>query len=513
MLQRLSSSLVTHGVEIMRDTINGIIARIRNMSSSSDNITQFKGEVRAGKADGWNQGGFRIGGGEPKYGDEGLVVANDGYDGWGVIRPSRWVSSAEMALMPTPRAGLCQTTSGSSTVTVLSGAMPSSEDIGKPIWIYNQVFDIVSFDTESKTIQLSDAPTVTGQRTFTICYNWGMGQCSIGANGLMTIQHGDCVNFTPGIKVRLEELGTWHDLTFIDTRHATLNPAPPVGTYTYYWWNNVDHLASAFRIHRIADAGFEENLSIVASCRGYYEIHAMAKDGNHEQLPIFIGSGWESHAVPRHTITADQNGDALLGGHYESAPLRIKYNNRDVKANRLALLAGTGTTPEFAAEGVDANISIRLRPKGSGVNVMEGGLNVQGVSYLNGRVEHTNELHPSTDGTIHCGRASNRYNTFWATNGVISTSDGRLKDIEDITDKEISIGLRLAKGMIKYKWKDRSDDKYHFGIIAQEIMVAFEEEGLNAFDYGVLHYDKEADLMSVNYGELQSLCIMALASK
>ncbi len=67
--------------------------------------------------------------------------------------------------------------------------------------------------------------------------------------------------------------------------------------------------------------------------------------------------------------------------------------------------------------------------------------------------------------------------------------------------------------MKKFKWKDGSDGLNHFGILAQRVVSVFSENGLNALEYGVVLYDAEADIYSVSYSELNSLCIAALAEK
>ena len=50
----------------------------------------------------------------------------------------------------------------------------------------------------------------------------------------------------------------------------------------------------------------------------------------------------------------------------------------------------------------------------------------------------------------------------------------------------------------QYKFKDAVEKKadgarWHFGLIAQRVKVAFESEGLNAFAYGLLCYDEWED--------------------
>lgn len=137
--------------------------------------------------------------------------------------------------------------------------------------------------------------------------------------------------------------------------------------------------------------------------------------------------------------------------------------------------------------------------------------NVGGVSSF---VWGLSYLRPGVDNAMTLGSSGQRWSSIYSTEGTIQTSDGRLKTIEDISELEISVGLRLAKSVMKYKWTEEKEEaKYHFGVIAQEVFLAFEEVGLNPLDYAVCMYDEETDSYGVNYSELNAFCLSALASK
>ena len=103
---------------------------------------------------------------------------------------------------------------------------------------------------------------------------------------------------------------------------------------------------------------------------------------------------------------------------------------------------------------------------------------------------------PLADNAIFLGRSTLRWSEVYAANGTINTSDGREKqDIASLDDKELRVATAL-KGLIKkYRFKDavqRKGDnaRIHVGVIAQEVIAAFEAEGLDANRYGVLCYDE-----------------------
>ena len=106
-------------------------------------------------------------------------------------------------------------------------------------------------------------------------------------------------------------------------------------------------------------------------------------------------------------------------------------------------------------------------------------------------------IEPGADNTDTLGSASLRWSTVYAATGTINTSDERNKEqIQDID----AAALR-AWGKVKYsqfKFKDAvqhkgSGARWHVGLIAQRVKDAFESEGLDAFAYGLLCYDKWED--------------------
>lgn len=119
--------------------------------------------------------------------------------------------------------------------------------------------------------------------------------------------------------------------------------------------------------------------------------------------------------------------------------------------------------------------------------------NAAGTSYGVGIESFYATLQCSTDNVLALGRAAMRYTTVYATTGTINTSDERLKQqIKPIDDAALRAWAKVE--YVQYKWNDAVEKKgdgarWHFGLIAQRVKEAFESEGLNAFEYGVLCYD------------------------
>jgi hypothetical protein len=103
---------------------------------------------------------------------------------------------------------------------------------------------------------------------------------------------------------------------------------------------------------------------------------------------------------------------------------------------------------------------------------------------------------PSADNTRTLGSASYRWSVVYAATGAINTSDAREKqDIEslDAAEKRVAIAL---KGLVKkFRFKDAfvkkgEDARIHVGLIVQEVIAAFEAEGLDAMRYAIICYDE-----------------------
>jgi hypothetical protein len=111
------------------------------------------------------------------------------------------------------------------------------------------------------------------------------------------------------------------------------------------------------------------------------------------------------------------------------------------------------------------------------------------------RIDSSGVVRPGADNTQTLGSASYRWSVVYAGTGTINTSDEREKQqIADLNDAERRVAVAL-KGLVKkYKYNDavelKGDDaRIHVGVIAQEVVAAFEAEGLDATCYALLCYD------------------------
>ena len=92
---------------------------------------------------------------------------------------------------------------------------------------------------------------------------------------------------------------------------------------------------------------------------------------------------------------------------------------------------------------------------------------------------------------------------------LIQNSDERLKtDISDLSPAEIRAALAIKTR--RYSMKD-GDGKQHFGVIAQEVIAAFADQGLDARDYAIVRGEGTAESpFAVAYSQLEALRFEAL---
>lgn len=141
---------------------------------------------------------------------------------------------------------------------------------------------------------------------------------------------------------------------------------------------------------------------------------------------------------------------------------------------------------------------------------------VEGFQDFGGSVGVTTHFLPLTDGAYKLGDTGFRWDTVYAVNGSISTSDAREKVWRgSLNEAELKVAKKLSKLVGIYQWasslKDKGDSaRLHAGITAQSVEEAFKSEGLDGFKYGILCYDEweENDVRSsgnrygIRYDEL-----------
>lgn len=185
-----------------------------------------------------------------------------------------------------------------------------------------------------------------------------------------------------------------------------------------------------------------------------------------------------------------------------AAPLMSGATTQNVPTFPGLLLQGSTSgldVVEATVGGVGGSFQIRQRSGNRNIGIMTYGspslvvLGAGGIDQFN--VGSDGTVYPDRDNVQQLGASSRRWSVVYAGTGTINTSDEREKqDIADLDAAEKRVATTL-KGLVKkFRFKDavqtKGDDaRIHVGVIAQEVMAAFQVEGLDPTRYGIICYD------------------------
>ena len=195
--------------------------------------------------------------------------------------------------------------------------------------------------------------------------------------------------------------------------------------------------------------------------------------------------------VLEHNKTADlepvlelQNTTASGNGYRGAFISMTGYNTSGTEYTRGVIGMGSSTAqysfPYIAASVTSVSCGIKLSGSSS-------------TSY--NALTPCNSIGASANNGMQCGHPFYKWNTVYATNGNIATSDQTHKrDVEELSEAETRVAI-ACKGLLrKYRWKDAYEEKgeearIHFGIMAQDLRDAFSAEGLDASRYAMFCSD------------------------
>lgn len=107
------------------------------------------------------------------------------------------------------------------------------------------------------------------------------------------------------------------------------------------------------------------------------------------------------------------------------------------------------------------------------------------------------QLYPVRDDSANLGLSSNRLKEIFCANGAINTSDENEKqDVQDYTDEVLDAwgGVQFRQFLFRAAVEEKGDAaRIHSGVVAQQVVKAFADKGLDASRYGLLCYDKWGD--------------------
>ena len=182
---------------------------------------------------------------------------------------------------------------------------------------------------------------------------------------------------------------------------------------------------------------------------------------------------------------------------------------------------GNGTGPSTRSNAVtvrkNGNVGIGTTFPGARLHVADGNLRIgsleefsDGGSFL---VQVSAALAPATDGNRSLGKSNFRWNAVYATNGVIQTSDKRMK--KNIIKLNYGLNEIMQLNPVSFNWIDDPDNNNRLGLIAQEILPVMPEL-VNTHEYRSSEDDPETmervevENLGVNYSTLIPILIKAI---
>jgi hypothetical protein len=233
---------------------------------------------------------------------------------------------------------------------------------------------------------------------------------------------------------------------------------------------------------------------------------------------VFVGSTAGYYETGSNRLYIDNSGanknNALIYGEFDTknltlngkvgigkvAPLTkldIEGGNWDVAGGEGDFRIGSGpySFNIGLANGGGGAGDVRLTAKGSGTNrlILGGG----GVDVL--LVTNTNVM-PWSNNFSSLGASTNRWTTVYATNGVINTSDARLKSNIKVLGYGLDAILKLQP--VSFTWNDDSKKALRIGLIAQDVEKVISE----VVDKG----NDPARTLGINYSEIVPVLIKGI---
>ncbi|NQY31248.1 MAG: tail fiber domain-containing protein, partial [Flavobacteriaceae bacterium] len=218
------------------------------------------------------------------------------------------------------------------------------------------------------------------------------------------------------------------------------------GTYTFKWEFNKISNGTFY-----SDAAFLDDIKITTNASPTLQI----KDGNN-----YAGK----------LLTSDANGVATWKGIEIDTDWIFPIGNSDADQiyhqGNIKIGDDDATIFNLHVEG-SKNVGI------GSIEYLDEGFTTLHIS---------NSFAPITDNSIDLGTSTNRWKDVWSTNGVINTSDKRLKT--NIAPLEYGLDEILKLRTVSFKWKEEKVDNFvipedekenKLGLIAQEVLKIIPE--------------------------------------
>jgi hypothetical protein len=466
---------------------------------------------------------FSIGSGNPNQSNEGMLFYADGHSDFFAMQPERQSECSEINIYNSGINGSAASVIGTNQLAINTAKsyIPfNSSMVGKFLMWNGGRWKVVAFNsaTNISVNDQNDNPVTFAsavEDTYIYAFAVFKGKCDVNGTSVTRVSG----NIFPGYGVltysTLEINGTVCTHTGpITDNSITLSAS--LGTLTnvdWIWYCFIEGETTAIRLNHANQVG--EQLCITT-------IGAAADDGSPN---YFIKSVNSAGGKYRNIVLNNNNSDGIVvapngasdcfvgvGKNRRNPSCQLDVNG-EIRSNYLNIYSTQITN---YSEDVDtAEVAINYTGYNKGSTRFRNTSIYDGKGNLVGRFGGTNRnfsvnavpissfaitsggsIAPDVDGIHNCGGASNRWNVVYAATGTINTSDQNEKQqIRELSNSEKSVAIRLKSLIRAFKFNDAVEKKgdnarIHFGIIAQDVEDAFNQEGLDASKYGLFCYDE-----------------------
>ncbi len=181
---------------------------------------------------------------------------------------------------------------------------------------------------------------------------------------------------------------------------------------------------------------------------------------------------------------------------------------------RIANTSGTGSTSNVALDffrNTAVNTDWRIYNIGPNLTI---GNSADDLATVNDLYQFQGtRFMPMNDGTQSLGQAANRWNTVFATNGTINTSDRReKKEIQPLT---YGLNQLMQLKPVTFRWNNNQVDNNskHLGFIAQDLQEVIPEVVVDSQwvgEDGSTKSWQKAPLLGVNYAEVIPVLVKSI---
>nr|DAE54912.1 MAG TPA: tail spike protein [Caudoviricetes sp.] len=202
----------------------------------------------------------------------------------------------------------------------------------------------------------------------------------------------------------------------------------------------------------------------------HFRINAAVTRGNVSGLDVSAVTAGTPFAVPSTVTVQGVVGGSILTGMSSKVAAGGTHGLQ-------AISTSSTNGPTLTVDGPSADINLLLAPKGTGT------------------VKTASSLLPTATNSFNVGSAISAWAGGFTQTAFTVTSDEKHKT-KPITISDAILDAWAEVDLVQYQYLDRVEEKgvdgarWHFGVIAQRTIEAFERHGLDASRFGFLCYDE-----------------------